>query len=136
MTSEELKHLAPYLPYGLKYKGIFNTYELTVYNFKEAVQEGKPILRPLSDLKSLGDKNIPINSHTINQILGYGEIEFSYFKGDLDIIHDSDSDQRYDSDKTISFSTFETIRTELLKGHYDIFGLIDAGLAIDINTLQ
>ena len=66
----ELKHLAPYLPYGLKYvkysynnspirhdimqgvstNGIYACGDITPLSFKNC----KPILRPLSDLTKLG----------------------------------------------------------------------------------
>ena len=146
----ELKHLAPYLPYGLK--AVIRLREdsslpiddecvVTVSCFEVAYldseyEEFKPILRPLSDLSSLSDDKIQINEHAINTLLGYGDIEFSHYKGDLDFIHEGDPDQGYDSSKTINFNTFELVRTELLKGHYDVFGLIKKGLAIDINTLK
>lgn len=146
MVKLELKHLSPYLPYRLKiqHKTIFQEsgYEsvdtLTSYNIPNVIESDKrkPILRPLSDLSRVGCKETTINEHTINTLLGYGDIEFSHFKGDLDFIHEGNSSQRYDSSKTISFKTFETVRAELLKGHFDVFGLIEKGLAIDINTLE
>lgn len=139
----ELKDLAPYLPFDVGYthkyldlKVIYgkldtrNIIELMNPNTNHCI-----ILRPLSDLSSLGNYEIQINEHTINTMLGYGVIEFSHYKGDLDFIYEGDYDQRYDSSKTINFNTFEIVRNELLKGHYDLFGLIEKGLAIDINTL-
>ena len=58
MIKLELKHLAPYLPYGLNFKGVSNTYELTIYNFKRAIPTGKPILRPLSGLTEKNKREI------------------------------------------------------------------------------
>ena len=157
----ELKHLSPYLPFELEIQvagenvdddpeGLPRIFTMAgivdgevirnnkgyISNVEEEIEDVFPILRPLSDLSSLGDDKIQINEHTINKILGYGDVEFSSYKGDLDFIHEGDPDQRYDSSKTISFNTFEMARTELLKGHFDIFGLIEKGLAIDINTIK
>ena len=124
----ELKHLAPYLPYGLKcellnykcdyigekYGTINGFYYLggeVHYTFKDRSTAGKtrnlikPILRPLSDLT----------------------------KGYL---------------MSISYGTFINVRNDLEKGqvkyknmvfllekHFDVFGLIEKGLAIDKNKL-
>jgi hypothetical protein len=157
----ELKNLSPYLPYGLK--AIYNeeNEENTVVTilgtcildkerhyqikFKDGIvglfiaNDIKPILRPLSDLTKISDE-VLINEHTINILLQekhnqeYGI--FSHYKGQLDIELDGEPDLRYDSNKSISFFTILTIQEQLLKGHYDIFGLIEKGLAIDINTLK
>jgi hypothetical protein len=125
----ELKHLAPYLPYGLKFydnnikecSTLFSidfndkyfscladdNYE--VYNSDE--YDYKPILRPLSDLtKEIevnGKKFIPIQETDIDIpftsnyyfLVAYGDVE------------------------------------KLLQFHFDVFGLIEKELAIDINSL-
>jgi len=150
----ELKHLAPYLPCGLK---VFYTHTekigqiSNIYTIGEGYDEDdikisidysegehiwmyKPILRPLSDLNTLGEGFV--NEHTINQMLvekhalDYGA--FSYFRGDLDINIDGDPDGRYDQDKSISFNVVLDIYNELLKAKYDIFNLIEQGLAIPV----
>jgi len=95
-------------------------------------------LRPLSDLKKLGVDFT--TEHSINLALesnfdmSYGV--FSYYKGRIDFEIDGDPDLRYDSNKEIPFEVFEYVRTELLKAHYDLLGLIDKGEANDINTLK
>ena len=61
---------------------------------------------------------------------------FSHYKGELDIELDGDTSAHYDQNKTISFNVMMDIQTELLKGHYDIFGLIEKELSIDINTIK
>ena len=149
----ELKHLAPYLPYKLKLHnltvgktlkmiGCEFTHELRIRLtdglYAYDVCKIKPILRPLSDLTKISDELL-INEYTINILLHekynqqYGI--FSHYKGQLDIELDGEPDLRYDSNKSISFFTILTIQEQLLKGHYDIFGLIEKGLAIDINKL-
>jgi len=104
----ELKHLAPYLPYGLiinqHREDLHKNYQSEMvalfsdkikvvsekFPFSEEIQyyEAKPILRPLSDFK----------------------IKYEV--------------RRWDS--------WEKLFSE----HYDVFGLIEKGLAIDINTLK
>jgi hypothetical protein len=145
----QLEHLSPYLPYELNV--ISSHYNVDSYEIVEGLKKnkfitnvdtfefiyGKPILRPLSDLTKISDE-VLINEHTINILLQekhnqeYGI--FSHYKGQLDIELDGEPDLRYDSNKSISFFTILTIQEQLLKGHYDIFGLIEKGLAIDINT--
>jgi hypothetical protein len=98
----------------------------------------KPILRPLSDLNNFGEDII--NEHFINSSivevfkLDYGI--FNHYKGDVYFEIEGDSDIKYDSPKCLNFEVAEFTRNELLKGHFDVFGLIDKGLAIDINTLK
>lgn len=147
----ELKHLAPYLPYELKVKASSDIYKvdgvdisdqtIIAYELEEMwlpMRSCKPILRPLSDLTKLEEGLI--SEHSINMLIEekfkmeYGV--FSHYKGDLEFQIEGDSSQGYDSAKTISFEVTEFVRNELLKAHYDIFGLIEEGLAIDINTLK
>ena len=122
----ELKHLAPYLPYGLKIYCDFEDGDIMICQLEclgeeEAFLDGsdwhyktntayKPILRPLSDL-------------TDDQIL---ELDNYH---NFSIIHYSDI-------KTDPTRYPYTIVQKLLEWHFDVFGLIDAGLAIDINTLE
>jgi len=124
----ELKHLAPYLPYGLKCQlskhqiKYGETHSLVVNGlsiddsgevnieflhnddlmFSNTINPVKPILRPLADLTKLGSNETWWRDKIalgITSHLNYSEIE------------------------------------ELLKEHYDVFNLIPAGLAIDINTI-
>ena len=99
----EIKHLAVYLPYGLKYKDIptgFNDLRnLNINTFNWCLENGKPILFPLSEYYS--EEN------------GYGGyIAFRDFK--YEVIN-----------KRISLKVYE----DLLKNKFDVFGLIDVGLA-------
>ncbi len=115
----ELKHLAPYLPYGLKVmvegkeyimKSCFLTGSghLAVVTTNKVWKEGfpqrhvidtKPILRPLSDLTKEEEKELlAIQQNPENEI--YGE----------------------------NFGAMQWF----LSKHFDVFGLIEEGLAIDI----
>lgn len=108
----ELKHLAPYLPYGLK--GQFKLSEasilargqkdelrekiLTIDNVSFFLKLCKPLLFPLSEFK---------------MSTGYETLSLSI--SDID---------------TLPYSSV----TKLISQHFDVFGLIDAGLAVNINT--
>lgn len=146
----ELKHLAPYLPYGLKlnYKhfpgdekarriatltgltkedGIETTYDEAEYNGHSYTKgdlinwgdrnnvhdlEVKPILRPLTDLT-----NDIVSEYFSDMLEDSLEIMLNHF-----------------SIRPLSCK-YEEVQF-LLEKHFDVFGLIDKGLAIDINTLE
>ena len=110
----ELKHLAPYLPYELKiwYKLIVvDMQELSINNIDKVLEDSKhfkPILRPLSDLT----------------------------KDDLDTLQCTELyNQINDADFCIHLLPYQ-IAMYLIENHFDVFGLIEKGLAIDINTLN
>jgi hypothetical protein len=124
----EIKHLAPYLPYELKYK--FNN---TIYYYQHCstrefdYENSKPILRPLSDLTNEievnGEKFVPINNIHLADEEGY------FGCGSLDDIQQLIISQPI---KKIPYCFVE----KLLEWHFDVFGLIENNLAIDINTLK
>jgi len=118
----ELKHLSAYLPYQIrvilkgKNSGYFisgtgaNYIDLNhdKYLSCKIVLDGeiKPILRPLADLPKFIDKISPVpNFFNIDYLIN-----------------------------TPLASSYEVVEN-LLELHFDIFGLIDAGLAVDINSL-
>lgn len=120
----ELKHLAPYLPYGLniasksidKSEGILSIYKIEINENNDRGIENVlfganqiPILRPLSGLKQHECYTSLSNNLRFNvDILG--------FPNYLDL-------------KVNDYNV-------LLENHFDVFGLIEQGLAIDINTLN
>lgn len=137
----ELKHLAPYLPYNLRFEildykcdyvgekfGICNGFYFigdgVYYTFKQRDVAGKnnnnckPILRPLLDLtKEIehdGEKFIPTETYKgLNQLQEIYESEFINLQ--------------YARHNTVMF---------LFRHHFDVFGLIEKGLAININTIN
>ena len=151
----ELKHLSAYLPYGLKFRARGEVWEITSINtldefpiwahnywdeeklvyYPSINRKGnfqgkgyrlskiKPILRPLSDLKK-GDLDYLINTHS------------------TDWFSDTDIERMihiYLSNNNLHlFIEFlpNGLVQWLIEKHFDIFGLIDQGLAIDINTLS
>ena len=130
MEKLELKHLAPYLPF--KVKGVVT----------DKIQEGwlppnskvtliiryidifdgvkiKPILRPLSDLTK--EEGLKISSNGI------------FYKDDGFMIWSKSND---------CYTRLNAMQTPywfnllMLEHHFDVFGLIEKGSAIDINTLK
>ena len=134
----ELKHLAPYLPYGLKMELLdyplgkhIRTLELDCghdFNYYLEQDKVRPILRPLSDLtKEIevdGDKFIPF--HKVYEQIGGGYTSFeSFSKSQL-------GNWLY----TPSIALAYYCVVNLFQWHFDVFSLIPEGLAIDINTLN
>lgn len=126
MEKLELKHLAPYLPYGVKVRSRQETtYILNIFSnmrgeglesrdiYSCLDNQYKPILRPLSDLtkeiEHNGDRFVPSKALSCWDLDGISLI---------DIPH-------------IPVNLYELF----LKWHFDVFGLIDKGLAIDINSI-
>jgi hypothetical protein len=132
----ELKHLAPYLPYGLKTKYILSDVIrlssgqkdetrdslLTPDNVKFSLIYCKPILRPLSDLtKEIEFKGEKIQFNYLLKTVSYGYLGLQ--PPDLKVI-----ENRIRSGNLL----FEDAN-RLFEYHFDVFGLIEEGLAIDIN---
>ena len=131
MEKLELKHLSPYLPYGLQIankslKGnIINTYTMQVENYGNqgllnAINGVNqiPILRPLSDFDKI-ENELDLST----------DFESSYYYIGNHVVFINTSDKTYLSD-------ILTVNEWMFKNHFDVFGLIDAGLAIDINTVS
>jgi hypothetical protein len=126
----ELKHLAPYLPYEVKSVHYFKGLELikeidcaNVYGFVNGDTLHKPILRPLSDLTRLNN----INGRKFCPIT-YIEESYAYFDT-KQIFH------LINNGNWLNNCDYLLIQY-LFEWHFDVFGLIEAGLAIDINTLN
>jgi hypothetical protein len=125
----ELKHIAPYLPYELPieplYKsmghmGGYNQRELSIDILdKYELEDIKPILRPLSDLT----KEIEVN----------GE---KFYPASKMITHGFHNPFWYEVDMFNYKYLFAYDLEKLLEWHFDVFGLIPQGLAIDVNTLS
>lgn len=130
----KLEHLAPYLPYGLKVQGqptkeilelggLDGNIALLVGRGRIDFFDIKPILRPLSDLtkeiEHNGGKFVPLDWFDKEYApLGcsHEEMKEHFLKDTL---------------KNLSYSIVQ----KLLEWHFDIFGLIEKGEAIDINTI-
>lgn len=132
METLQLKHLAPYLPYQVKitfYDGRVHWNIMSPNHLQEInnsdVRKFKLILRPLSDLTK------EIDSTRIG-----GESDVTY----MDVVEAFDS-----SGCHINYSDLHKINhiheysfgviQQLIEWHFDVFGLIEKGLAIDMNTI-
>lgn len=134
MNKLELKHLAAYLPYDLEVMSNLNMKGFLSFNYDEKhhyskltigyvlKEQLKPILKPLSDL----DKEMECN--------GKKFIPIEYF---VDSENPSIQDDIYNTlsaDKEPYYINYGHAK-KLLEWHFDIFGLIEKGLAVDKNTL-
>lgn len=121
----ELKHIAPYLPYELKIKynnsteGHWNTM-MVGHMTSDIIQLWKPILRPLSDLTK---EEFRSEFNKQSEHVGF---DFDYF---------SDFTGFFIAENYVLSFPFDIIQW-LIEKHFDVFGLIRQGLAIDINTIQ
>ena len=122
MDKIELKHLAAYLPYNLQIQASNgDKWTLTSKNLDFALR-WKPILRPMSESEltkvfptSMGDCSV----------LGYISTSIKDSQLNARMLLSGKADQ-------IEQWKFE----RLLEQQFDVFGLIPAGLAVDINTLR
>ena len=119
----ELKHLAPYLPYELKVFLPIWKCERTISQLRQKsivtkdfanhlwFIDVKPILRPLSDLTK-------VNGFSLSDMITHGYHNEFWLPENFEV-------------KYLMHLDFE----KLVSWHFDVFGLIEKGLAIDINTI-
>jgi len=125
----ELKHLAQYLPYELRYantkndkiytmKSVSNGINMVDFGWGDAmeIKEVKPILHPLSDFEKAICKDLMIK-----------------FSTSLMIIHEIWN--LIQKEKTLNQINYETYLF-MCKNHVDFNNLIENNLAIDINTIN
>jgi hypothetical protein len=139
----ELKHLAPYLPFKLEIQvagenidddpeGLPRIFTMVgivdgevirskkgyIRNVEEEIEDVFPILRPLSDL----NKEIKVNGNLFTP--NHHPLFKIFISADMD----------WFIDNCPFFVDYGQVQ-KLLEWHFDIFGLIELGLAIDKNTL-
>lgn len=151
MEKLELKHIVGYLPYGLKIDYKDKIIELTgIKNYtpwssqpcvsinKDTwtyLYEIKPILHPLSDLtKEIevnGEKFVPIEYFEI----GDENNGIEYTSGNIKTISSLYVISKYNIINDIIYLPFGIVQ-KLYEWHFDILGLIEKGLAIDIHTIK
>lgn len=125
----EIKYIAPYLPYGVKINVycpignlLFKWMELSNYQL-DRISQIKPILRPLSDLtkeiEHNGKKFVPID------VLGL-------FNCKVSKCNNIENHNGYIFPVTnLDYNKVN----KLFEWHFDVFGLIEDGLAVDVNIL-
>ena len=161
-TQLTIKHLAAYFPYGLKILrpdnktilemvGIIGSsivfHEESGDTFGFIGKHNKPILRPLSDLT----KEIEVNGEKFIPIMvlfggeTYREYDFTIGIVEKPIIGKFiDISVKGLGDHCITFGLKNPLNNNLTyhnwsllhEWNFDLYGLIPAGLAIDINTLE
>lgn len=148
----ELKHLAAYLPYNVLVRSEVGNH----WDYRDEIMRSpnlvhyerqKMYLRPLSDLT----KEIEHNGEKFVLIMRiFGGSNYEEYDYTIKIIEKPTIGQRIEisvkglGDPCISFSLKNILNNrldyenwqKLLEWHFDIHGLIPAGLAIDINTLN
>lgn len=174
MNELELKHIAPYLPYGLKVQskidrtidGIARIVDITGDNNdvkigyrwsdSEHIWMFKPILRPLSDLYKEVDGKVGIvelakiqfNAGELN-LYKHNDVNCTVWcdeKAESFFFRYSDKCKSFIVERICGYGNIERTEQEsctnqlqlfeyLFANHYDVFGLIEKGLAVDINTI-
>ena len=142
MEQLEVKHLAPYYSYKLMTdKGELLSMDYSRRNFKSPVveirmgvsqlydtefrvNEIKPILRPMSSM--VGE-----NGFIMFELLG---LDFTTQDNDVFVSEEGRVYFEDESNFNVQHLKYETVE-KLFEHHYDVFGLIEKGLAIDINSL-
>lgn len=138
----ELKHLAPYLPYRLKVKFEADEYIHDVVGLN-ITSEGLGVISPFGDC---GSCEIEICKPILRPIR---EVE-QYFENLYGDLKHQDVTDYFDADFLASHDNIEISEIQLLepgqipygtiqvlfKHNFDVFNLIEKGLAIDINTLK
>lgn len=127
----KIEHLAPYLPYELKYidkdskkvevmRSISTEINLIDMGWGNAheLKEFKPILRPITDI-----------SYEEIENLGYRYEVRELDCGEYMIFRDADN-----SSNPLKWA-FEDVQ-KLFEWNFDVFGLIKKGLAIDVNSIE
>ena len=139
----ELKHLAGYLPYGLKVFRENKSVPSDAFVIKGATKENvflsenglvvvdidriKPILRPLSgltkEIEVNGEKFVPIE-RLRKEYSGF------YFESNPELLIKSKNTNLY-----VSLNWTNEFQQKLYEWHFDIYGLIEKNLAIDKNII-
>lgn len=122
----EIKHLAPYLPYGLEcsihselfpnpiltgINGIFAYLNYHGANLSFEIEKIKPILRPLSDYADINSDAMNSLNCDMSEQINLNEFAIGYI---------------------CLGSLYQSTYDLCLKNHIDVFGLIDKGLALPL----
>lgn len=134
MDKLEIHHITPYLPYGLKSVTTANHYgvpqlirEVTPYNFMNFIEEttdAKLLLRPLSDLQ----EKITVNGVSFIPEEVLFNLKFDY---EISVAMVAGSVVN----KRIEVNPYWMVQ-KLFEWNFDVFGLIEKGLAKNINEIK
>lgn len=149
METLELRHLAPYLPYGLKVLEVTDTIPIILVgigkdrtgqifcevedircpeNIYINIKDITPILRPMSDYnKVFLEKRL---GNTLFDLLVIRATDFATHKSAIEGFFKGFLERKY-----MMVELPYHLLLLLFKHHFDVFGLIDKGLAVDMNTI-
>ena len=153
MNRLEIKHLSPYLPYGLKVKyseGVH--YNEFPFNRIDSIdpegvrisgielwvlfQNIKPILRSLSDLtkeiEHNGERFVPLEE--LKRVGLENIYVFEDLSGKSHLCLDENN--RGPGYTDLMLFGLAYYRDKAIEWHFDVFGLIEKGLAININDIE
>jgi hypothetical protein len=142
----ELKRLAGYLPYGLKaeieHNDIRTIEEITGIDFRCAFPNNYFIFGNIEGWSRIGDKKVLLSSskpilRPLSDLAKEIEDGLTYYdvlRIDFDKNGVNGFDFYYLQETPLEYPFY--IVQKLIEWHFDVFGLIDKGLAIDINTLN
>ncbi|TFD96702.1 hypothetical protein E2605_07735 [Dysgonomonas capnocytophagoides] len=147
MGKLELKHIAPYLPYGLQVQIIEtgNNRKLISVNANESVVLAADDLNPFSFPRCKPVTGIKLLLHPLSDL--YKEIDgeipadILFPKEYYSLIDFYEEHNRENQIKSfikdgLNWSDTYSFWEYLLSKHFDVFSLIDKGLAIDLNSIS
>ena len=129
MDKLNIEHLAAYLPYGVSLTNGNESVEMTVFNIHDCLisNDFKPLLHPLdltTEIEHNGEKFVPLER--LRELFGGRPISFD---GMCFYTRVEESCVRRQQDVVpLHFSQYDAFQ-KLLEWHFDIFGLIEHGLA-------
>ncbi|MGV0847411.1 hypothetical protein ACTS9T_12695 [Empedobacter falsenii] len=153
----ELKHLAPYLAYELKCclmgakdekenplsflvegasKEFVEVWSKKTITDQWTYEDVFPILRPLSDLTK--EINYRFSTYAFTYLFEIGDCDgcvFEFEHGNIKTIKSLENISKYNSYNDINYLPNAVVNM-MYEYHFDVFGLIEQGLAINFNDLQ
>ncbi|HDZ04846.1 hypothetical protein LCGC14_0370840 [marine sediment metagenome] len=142
----ELKHLAPYLPYGLQGR-TNNGKQLITLKRGNIGYFQSPYLHPLPDLtkeiEHNGERFVPINHEGVKPKHMSWYLSVGSINPEADWLYEEEGKPvpktvmiKTGGNAGVDIENCMAIMEKLFEWHFDVFGLIDARLAININTLD
>ena len=136
-----LKQLTPYLSYDIKIKSHRGIVELGHENNLEEITvkgtvntQGKPILKPLSNLLD-GSYDLKIKSWFDFDVVVVKYENISDFSIKVRYVLMGETFSEMIVNRNSIYDVQYSIVINLIENHFDVFNLIEKGLAINIDTL-
>jgi hypothetical protein len=132
MNKLTIEHLAPYLPYRLKARDSFDDEApiAEVVSLSSNITWGDITVLDISGIHHVENTKIKLILRPLSDLTDDKISEFN-----LDITDEIELRETRDHHKLATHLNYGLCQV-LFKNHFDVFGLIDKGLAIDINQLN